>query len=255
MNRTQPDRPDGPGRRQVAIRSAVVFVVASVLLVGVAATAGAHVQVTPTEAAPLDPVQWTVLVPNERDSSTVKVELQVPEGMLPFSYGDTPGWDRALTMADDQSVETIVWEGRLERDGFVEFTFLATTPDQEGQIEWKSLQTYDDGTVVEWIGDPESEEPAAITTVSADAPRQGAGGEGGSESPPAGGEEGDEPEPEAEPEEAESDGSVAAPGDDAEDSDEGTSMVSVAALVASLAALVLALFAYLGSRRSGRRTA
>jgi uncharacterized protein YcnI len=166
-----------------------------VLLIGVAAAslaaatpALAHVQVNPTLAAPGDPVMWEVLVPGETDARTVKVELQVPDGVLPFSYEETPGWERKLTLADDQSVDVITWTGRVPADGFVRFSFLAATPEQEGTIEWKAIQTYDDGTEAAWIEGPNSESPAPVTEISASAPRQNAGGEGegsAEESPPA----------------------------------------------------------------------
>ena len=43
---------------------------------------------------------------------------------------------------------------------------------------WKAVQRYDDGEEAAWIGPPDSDNPAAVTTVSASAPRQNAGGEG-----------------------------------------------------------------------------
>jgi uncharacterized protein YcnI len=152
----------------------------------------AHIQVLPTSAAPGDPVMWEVLVPGESEARTVKVEVQVPEGVLPFSYEDTPGWKRELTLADDQSVDVITWTGRLASDGFVRFSFLASTPEQEGTIEWKAIQTYDDGSEAAWIEGPNSESPAPVTEISASAPRQNAGGEGAEAAdegaPPADGE-------------------------------------------------------------------
>lgn len=151
------------------------------LLCGGAATASAHIQVTPTLAAPNDAVKFTVLVPGESSSaSTVKVALKVPRGALPYSYGEAPGWSRKLVLAKDQSVSQIVWTGRLAPDGFAEFSLLASTPPQPGVLVWKALQYYSDGSVVRWIGSPSSEEPAPRTDVRADAPLQNAGGEGAS---------------------------------------------------------------------------
>jgi uncharacterized protein YcnI len=145
--------------------------------------AKAHVQVNPTVAAPGDSVKFVFLVPNERSESTVAVSLQIPKDVLPFSFDDPPGWRRTLDKASDGSIEVVRWRGRLRRDGFTEFAFLASTPERAGPIAWKSIQTYDDGKETAWIGPPESEEPAAVTNVSADAPRQNAGGEGDSATP------------------------------------------------------------------------
>ncbi len=147
------------------------------LLVG-AAPAAAHIQVRPAEAAPGDPVLWTVLVPNERDLATTNVELAIPKGVIPFSYEPLPGWTRTLTKNPNQSVRSIVWSGNLKPSEVLVTQFLATTPDQAGPISWKAIQTYSDGQKVRWIGGPGSEEPASVTQISASAPRQNAGGEG-----------------------------------------------------------------------------
>ncbi len=157
------------------IRAAVAAAAGLALVV---APAGAHVQVRPAEAAPGDPVLWTVLVPNERDVPTTRVELAIPAGVLPFAYEPLPGWTRRVTKNDDQSTRSVVWSGRLEPEEVLATQFLATTPDAEGPISWKAIQTYADGQKVRWIGGPDTEEPAAVTRISASAPRQNAGGEG-----------------------------------------------------------------------------
>ena len=133
---------------------------------------------SPGEAAPDDAVRFEVLVPNEDDKATIEVDLQVPSGVLPFSYEDTPGWKRELQTSGNGSVEVIKWTGRVEPEGFVRFSFLAATPPQPGTIAWKALQTYEGGDVVRWIGDEGSEYLAAFTEVSAAAAKTNAGGEG-----------------------------------------------------------------------------
>ena len=143
-----------------------------------AAPAAAHVQVRPTLVAPGDPVLFEVIVPGERDAKTIEVTLQVPKDVLPFSFQDPPGWERTNEEAADGSIAAIRWRGEQAEDGFSRFAFLASTPEQEGEIQWKALQTYDDGHISRWIGAADSENPAAVTTVSASAPRQNAGGEG-----------------------------------------------------------------------------
>ncbi len=191
-----------------------------------ASPASAHIQVRPTEAAPLDPTLWTVLVPNERAQATTRVELAIPEGVAPFSYADLPGWRRELTFNKDRSVRSIVWEGRLAGEGLAQFQFLATTPEQQGEIAWKALQTYENGQVVRWIGAPDSEEPASYTTVSADVPPQNAGGEGAG--PPAG---------------VSADPAGALEGTEAADDDSNTLplVISIAAAVTAVAALAIAI--------------
>jgi uncharacterized protein YcnI len=157
------------------------------LLVSVAAgafapaVAGAHIQVIPSIVAPNDPVKFTVVVPGEQEDSTTSVDLKMPTGLLPFSYEETPGWTRKLVLASNGAVDRVVWTGKLPKDGFVEFSFLAGTPEKPGELVFKALQTYADNSVVRWIGEPKSDHPAPVVEVQKDAPRQNAGGESGSD--------------------------------------------------------------------------
>ncbi len=169
-------------RGSFTLQSQVRFLLASAAaFLALATPAAAHIQVRPTLVAPGDPVLFEVLVPGERDAKTVEVTLQVPKDVLPFSFQDPPGWERTNEEAADGSIAAIRWRGEQAEDGFSRFAFLASTPEEEGEIQWKALQTYDDGHVSRWIGAADSENPAAVTTVSASAPRQNAGGEGAEE--------------------------------------------------------------------------
>ena len=198
-----------------------------------AGAAQAHIQISPTVAAPLDSVKFTLLVPGESDANTTKVTLQVPADVLPFSFSDPPGWTRKNNVAANGAIETIEWTGELPADGFVEFAFIAGTPEQPGTILWKTLQEYSDGTVVRWIGDPGSDEPAAATEISADAPRQDAGGESGEGAEPSPTTTGGETEPSTTPE--------AAPESDSSSSDTFARILGLAAIAIGAVALALVL--------------
>ncbi|MEZ5102454.1 MAG: DUF1775 domain-containing protein [Thermoleophilia bacterium] len=169
------------------IRRRLGVAVAAVGLGGLTAAgpALAHVQVLPARVAPGDPVLFTVLVPNEAGTPTTTVELRVPDGVVPFSFEPVTGWKRTERRAANGALEGVVWRGSLPVGSFVRFAFLAATPERPGELRWRALQTYADGTVVRWIGAPGSDEPAAVTVVSADAPRQNAGGESGAAEAPA----------------------------------------------------------------------
>ena len=197
--------------------------------------AGAHIQVTPAIVAPDDPVKFTVTVPGESDAETTKVELKMPSNLLPFSYADPPGWKRKLVMASNGAVDRVVWTGRIPHDGFVEFSFLAGTPEKPGELQFKALQTYSDGKIVRWIGDPKSEQPAPVVKVEEGAPRQNAGGEGaeGATNAPAAAS--------ATPETATPAPSTPAAGDDDSDRDPLALVLGGAGLVLGLAALVISL--------------
>ena len=203
---------------------------------GSAATASAHVQVSPTLAAPNDAVEFTVLVPGERaPHRTTKVVLKVPAGVLPYSFEATPGWRRQLFEAKNGAVDRIAWSGRLAPDGFAEFSFLAATPGKPGELDWKALQVYEDGEVVRWIGPPGSEEPAPVTEVRAGAPLQNAGGEGASGTATAAS------EPAASEAEPAADDDGGAAGEEGGGSDGVTTAIAVAALALAAAALTLAI--------------
>ena len=140
--------------------------------------AAAHIQVAPAVAAPGDSVQFELLVPGERRAHTIEVALQIPRGVLAFSFEDESRWHRVVERGGDGSVAVVRWHGDLPGDAFARFAFLAATPERDGDLVWKAVQTYSDGKTVAWIGAPESEHPAAVTRITASAPHQNAGGEG-----------------------------------------------------------------------------
>ncbi len=118
-------------------------------------------------------------------------------------------------------------------------------------MSWKAIQTYSDGTSVRWVGPPESEEPAAVTVVDADAPLQNAGGESGS----GGGEPTETVPTETETEPAEHDRDRYLPEEPGEaaassSSSDGTDWVArFLALIGVLTAFAAIAFVLLGGRR------
>ena len=44
-------------------------------------------------------MRFEVLVPNEDDKDTLEATLRVPAGVSPFSYEETPGWQRTVERA------------------------------------------------------------------------------------------------------------------------------------------------------------
>ena len=117
------------------IRSWSSRLIAGVVLAGwfaFAAPAGAHIQVRPTQAAPDDAVLFEVLVPDERQKATTKVEVAVPKDVLPFSFEDKPGWTRKNTLNPDGSIRTIVWRGRIGPGGLCPLHIPGLHPAQAG---------------------------------------------------------------------------------------------------------------------------
>jgi hypothetical protein len=58
-------------------------------------------------------------------------------------------------LAADGRVAGVTWRGRIPSGRYQDFTLLAT-PLEEGTAIWKARQTYADGKVKPWTGQPEA---------------------------------------------------------------------------------------------------
>jgi uncharacterized protein len=164
-------------------RTALVASVAAALVIP--AVASAHVTLQPNTAAAGGFTRLDVRVPNERDdASTIKVEVQFPDGFQSASYEPVPGWSAKVTtgklatpiQTDDgevtEGVKQITWTADGEQDAippgaFQDFGLSLRIPDKAGEkLEFKALQTYSGGEVVRWIGAEGSDNPAPIVTVT-----------------------------------------------------------------------------------------
>jgi uncharacterized protein YcnI len=145
------------------------FVVSGVLGVGamlaVSAPAWAHVVVSPEEVTAGDYETLTVSVPTEKEIPTTEIRVEVPEGFLLSGVQPVPGWEH--TFEEDGGVVTAVTfsGGEIRPRKFQQFLVQAQAPEEPGEYPWKAFQTYKDGSVVEWTGAPDSEEPASVVEV------------------------------------------------------------------------------------------
>lgn len=160
----------------------------AVLALAAPLAASAHVRVTPDQAEPGSYSQLTFRVPNESDSAgTVRVEVSLPAD-TPFasvSYQPLPGW---TTTADPtplpkpvtvdgndltEAVTSVVWQAdpgvQIAPGQFQLFTLSVGPVPKVGSIALPATQTYSDGTVAEWNGGPDAEEPAPVLYIT-DAP-------------------------------------------------------------------------------------
>jgi uncharacterized protein YcnI len=153
----------------------------AVLWLAVATPALAHVTIQPTEAPTGEFFRFTVRVPTERDdAATTKVEVQFPETVFFVSFQPAEGWRRTVQMKtleepveifgepQDTVVGSVSWEATgagIAPQEFQEFGFSALVPEEAGQLVFPSIQTYDSGEVVRWIGPPDADEPAPIIEV------------------------------------------------------------------------------------------
>jgi uncharacterized protein YcnI len=132
--------------------------------------AWAHVTVYPREAAPGSYEKFTVRVPTESESPTVKVEIEIPEDVEISRVEPKAGWTYELVRDGNDRVSRVVWTADgpgLASTEFGEFNMQGRVGSNAERIVWKAYQTYGNGEVVEWIGGEDSDRPASVTTVKA----------------------------------------------------------------------------------------
>jgi uncharacterized protein YcnI len=125
----------------------------------------AHVVVYPKTSSPGAYEKYVIRVPNERDVSTIKVEIRFPEGLRVVSFGDVPGWKLQVLADSTQRITGAVWTGVLPKERFVEFPFIAVNPKDSTSVTWPTYQTYEGGERVEWIGPDSSYTPVSSTLI------------------------------------------------------------------------------------------
>jgi periplasmic copper chaperone A len=142
-----------------------------------AATAQAHVTVHPNALPAGGFTVIDIQVPNERDkASTVKVDVQFPNGIYVASPTVMPGWKgRVITkrlpkpveiepgfFVSSRVVRVVFSGGRIGPGQFLSFPVSIKAPAVKvGTLAtFKALQTYSNGEVVRWIGNPSADEPA-----------------------------------------------------------------------------------------------
>jgi uncharacterized protein YcnI len=140
----------------------------TVALLTVAGTASAHVTVWPKQSTTGAYEKYTVRVPVEKDSNTVKVQLFFPQDVKVETVEPAPGWSYTFQKDANGQNTGITWTataGGIKPHEFTEFSFIGVNPKTPEQVSWKALQTYADGSVVEWTGAPDSKTPASVTSI------------------------------------------------------------------------------------------
>jgi uncharacterized protein len=171
-----------------------------------AGSAWAHVTVSPSSAPQGAFTSIVFRVPTESDTaSTTKVDVHfdMNNPIATVDYQALPGWTTKVTtskltkpITDDdgnqvtQAVSEIVWTAdspatAIKPGQFLDFPVELGPLPKTPSIEFKTLQTYSDGSIVRWIDDtpaggPEPEHPAPVLTLTA----AGAAGPGAASSAP-----------------------------------------------------------------------
>jgi uncharacterized protein YcnI len=152
-------------RRERARKRALPVVVAAGLMGVYAQSAYGHAVVQPSASRPAEQQVYTLTVPSERSSDVISVSLQVPAEVESLIVREAPGWNVRL-QKDGDRVAVVRWSGnRIPPSQYDSFQFIARNPVTEGTLDWKVIQQYTNATD-RWIGPPDSENPAARTTIT-----------------------------------------------------------------------------------------
>src|SRR5262249_7858946 len=108
--------------------------------------AAAHIIVDPAESLVGKTQLYTIVVPSEKRSDTVQVEVQFPRALVVLQLLAPAGWRVAPERGGSGHIVGAVWEGgSVPFEQFMEFGVLAQNPDGAGDLAWSVVQTYADG--------------------------------------------------------------------------------------------------------------
>ena len=117
-------------------------------------TAFGHVTVAPRYSAPGTELTYTIRVPTERQSATVRVEAEFPSEVVVVGFEPESGWTIETKKNADGKIVGAVWSGGpLPRGESVRFRFTAHNPTQETTLAWKMVQIHADGSRADWSPD------------------------------------------------------------------------------------------------------
>jgi periplasmic copper chaperone A len=144
-------------------------VAAAAALVLAAAPAAAHNEWEPETAAPGSVVDLTLLVGDEEpDAGTTMVELRFPAPITVAALSAVPGWTATPVGGEvGGPASGVIWAGGPAAGDIALPIRLGPLPDEPGRLQFKTVQTYDNGAVVHWIddwpeGDPEPPAPGPV---------------------------------------------------------------------------------------------
>ena len=158
-------------------RTLAATTVAIVVALAFASAAFAHARVSPPVSLAKQLQLYSLAVPTEKENlTTTKIVLTVPSGFGIDSFVPSPGWHQvvqATGTGEDAVIQKVTWTGGSTPTGEDSlFQFLAQ-PAKSGKYTFQVLQTYSDGSIVNWAGSESSDNPAP--TIEAKASLGGGG--------------------------------------------------------------------------------
>lgn len=149
-------------------RTPTVLLLAFAFVLLMATVASAHAVVYPQQAKADSYEKFALRVPTEKDVATTKVRVEIPAGWAISRVQPLPGWTYQMEKDAKGSVTAITWSGgEIGPAEFQEFVFQGKTPKDPGKYAFRAIQTYKDGSVVEWTGPADAKTPASQVEVVA----------------------------------------------------------------------------------------
>jgi uncharacterized protein YcnI len=123
----------------------------AVLLLSQCAPAWGHSDLDPRRSLPNIWETYTLKVPTEPQTPTVRVRLQVPQAFEIEMIEHRQAW-QLVTVRDERGyIREITWSGsQIPPQTFEEFKLLARNAKDPGLYVWKIDQAYENGEVVTW---------------------------------------------------------------------------------------------------------
>ena len=137
----------------------------SAAIVVTAHLALAHIRIAPTESTYGAREKYTMRVPNEKKVSSIKVDGEFPPELNVYDFEFKPGWKIEFKKDDKGKIIGATWTGRMEPYEFEEFGMLAINPKEGGELVWKFVQYYEDGSKEEFTGPVGSRFPSPVTVL------------------------------------------------------------------------------------------
>ena len=123
-------------------------------------TAYGHVTVQPRQSTTGATEKYTLRVPTEKFSPTVRVEVEFPANLNVSSFEQKSGWKIEEKKDASGKLISVVLTGSIPTGESAAFSFTARNPSAEGKLFFKAIQIYEDGTKSEWTGAEGSRTPA-----------------------------------------------------------------------------------------------
>lgn len=122
-----------------------------------------HIDLAPRQSIPQRWETYTLNVPTETPSSTVKIHLRVPPAFEIEMVEHSQTWQIHTERDERGYVSELIWNGgSIPPQTFEELKFLARNPAEPGTYRWDMTQYYQEGDPATWTAQTQIV-PAAST--------------------------------------------------------------------------------------------